>query len=59
MTRPHKRLDAWKGAVELVIEVYKVTGGFPAQERYALVDQMRKTAASIPSNIAKGASTWT
>jgi four helix bundle protein len=53
--KPHKRLDAWKKAVELVIQIYSATDGFPGQERYALVDQMRRAAVSIPSNIAEGA----
>lgn len=37
--KPHKRLEAWKKAVELVVDVYKLTGRFPPQERYALADQ--------------------
>lgn len=57
--RPHKRLDAWRRAVDLVVAVYKVTEGFPSSERYALVDQMRRAAVSIPSNIAEGAARQT
>ncbi len=55
MEKPHKRLDVWKVSMELVPEVYRVTGKFPAQERYGLVAQSRRAAVSIPSNIAEGA----
>ena len=57
--RPHKRLDAWQQAIALVTDVYKVTTGFPDEERYALVDQMKRAAVSVPSNIAEGAARQT
>jgi len=37
-----------------VLELYKLTGGFPKQEQYALTIQMRRAAVSIPANIAQG-----
>jgi four helix bundle protein len=37
-----------------VLELYKLTGGFPKQEQYALTIQMRRAAVSIPANIAEG-----
>jgi four helix bundle protein len=40
--------------MDLVVRVYAVTADFPAQERYGLVQQMRRAAVSIPSNIAEG-----
>ena len=55
----HHELDAWKVAVELVREVYNLTAGFPAQERFGLTSQMRRAAVSIPSNIAEGAARGT
>ena len=45
----------WKKSVGLVKEVYTLTDKFPRSELYALADQMRRAAVSIPSNIAEGA----
>ncbi len=41
--------------MQLVTDVYRVSTNFPQQEMYGLVNQMRKAAVSIPSNIAEGA----
>ena len=53
-TESFKDLIVWKKAYTLVLEIYKVTKGFPRSELYALVQQMRRAAVSIPSNIAEG-----
>jgi len=55
MEKPHKRLDVWKLAVELVVSVYRATEKFPGEERFGLTSQIRRAAVSIPSNIAEGA----
>lgn len=47
-------LIAWKEGHKLVLEIYKLTKDFPKSESYALVDQMRRCAVSITSNIAEG-----
>ena len=49
-----KNLIVWQKAVELVKEVYGLIRQLPSEERYALTDQLRRAAASIPSNIAEG-----
>jgi four helix bundle protein len=50
----YKQLKVWQKAMKLVIHVYKVTKTFPKHEQYGLVSQMRRSAISIPSNIAEG-----
>ncbi len=51
---PHRNLEAWKQSMELVVEVYALTKGFPREEIYGLCSQMRRAAVSVPSNIAEG-----
>lgn len=50
----HERLDAWKQAVDLVVESYAIARLLPAHERYALAAQIRRAATSVPANIAEG-----
>ena len=47
-------MDVWKKSLELAKEIYKTTNGFPAEEKFSLVNQMQRAAVSIPSNIAEG-----
>ena len=49
-----EKLDAYKQARSLVIEVYKLLEKFPDSEKYALSDQIRRAIISVPSNIAEG-----
>jgi four helix bundle protein len=51
----HKDLDVWKLGIELVEKIYTVTKTFPKEEIYGLTSQIRRSAVSIPSNIAEGA----
>jgi four helix bundle protein len=44
----------WKQAHSAVLEVYRLTKGFPGDERFLMVSQMRRAAISIPANIAEG-----
>lgn len=53
--KTHKDLDAWKQAIELVKEIYIATSAFPKEEVYGLTSQIRRSAVSVPSNIAEGA----
>jgi len=57
--RTHYRLKTWQLPIELVSHVYRITKQFPRQEIYALTNQMRRSAVSIPSNIAEGAARTT
>lgn len=49
-----EELDVFKLAHELTIEIYKITKEFPGEEIYGPSSQMRRTAFSIPSNLAEG-----
>lgn len=53
--RNHRDLDVWKVSMELVRDVYALTREYPREELYALTSQVRRSAVSIPSNIAEGA----
>ena len=53
--RPHHRLEVWQDAMNLVVETYRLCTRFPESERFALAQQMRRAAVSVPSNIAEGA----
>jgi four helix bundle protein len=54
MAPSYRDLRVWQLAMELVISVYTQTRGFPKEETYGLTSQMRRSAVSIPSNIAEG-----
>lgn len=47
-------IDGWKYGHRLVLEIYKITREFPKDEKFCLVDQMRRCSISITSNIAEG-----
>ena len=52
----HKDLVVWQKSMDLVVLVYKLVQELPKSEQYALSDQIRRAAVSIPSNIAEGKS---
>jgi four helix bundle protein len=49
-----ENLEVWKKSIILVKEVYILVKFFPKEESYALSDQVRRCAVSVPSNIAEG-----
>lgn len=49
-----KNLKVWQKSVDLAIKVYELTKSFPAEERFGITSQMRRSSVSIPSNIAEG-----
>ena len=55
MDKPHKKLRGWQLSMDIAVDIYKLTETFPAEEKYGLVSQIRRSAVSISSNIAEGA----
>ena len=53
--RTHKDLDVWKRGIKFVTDVYEITKSFHKEEQFGLTSQIRRSAVSIPSNIAEGA----
>ncbi len=50
----YKDLDVWKKSMRLVTDVCELTKSFPREELYGLTSQVRRSAVSVPSNIAEG-----
>jgi len=57
--RTHKDLEIWQRSMDLVEKIYTKTKTFPQAEIYGLTSQIRRSAVSIPSNIAEGAARQT
>lgn len=49
-----EKLDVWNAAIEYADDVYRVTKPFPADERFGLTSQLRRSAVSVSANIAEG-----
>jgi four helix bundle protein len=49
-----QELEVWQKVHQLVLQIYRVTDSFPDRERYGIISQVRRSAASIPANIAEG-----
>jgi four helix bundle protein len=49
-----KDLKIWQKSMELAKVIYQATNSFPAKETYGIISQMRRSAVSVPSNIAEG-----
>ena len=54
MTSPFETLRVWQAAQDLALDVYRVTRGFPTDERFGVTSQLRRAAVSIPANVAEG-----
>ena len=50
----YRDLNVWKQAHEYVLHIYKLTKSFPREEIYGITSQIRRSALSIPANIAEG-----
>ncbi len=54
MKQSYRDLIVWQKAIKLVVEVYKISSTFPKDERFGLTNQLRRSAVSVPSNVAEG-----
>ncbi len=54
MENSYQKLIIWQRSIELAVEIYKLTESFPKTEIYGLTSQTRRSAISIPANIAEG-----
>lgn len=53
--RDYRNLEVWRRAHRVALEVFRATESFPQGERFGLTAQIRRSAVSVPSNIAEGA----
>ncbi len=53
LIKPYKELIVWQKSINLVKEIFLLTGNYPKSELYGTISQMRRAAVSIPSNIAE------
>ena len=54
MPQSVQELTVWQRSIDLTVCVYRLTRGFPKEETYGLVSQLRRAAVSVASNIAEG-----
>jgi four helix bundle protein len=52
--QPYTELKVWQRSHALVLQVYRLSAALPQEERFGLVSQLRRAAASVPTNIAEG-----
>lgn len=50
----HRDIEAWQKSMDLVVELYRASKAFPRDEQFGLTNQIRRSAVSIPANIAEG-----
>ena len=49
-----KKLKVWQKSHHLTLDLYRITSSFPRSELYGLTSQIRRSASSVPANIAEG-----
>ena len=54
LTSGYRKLAVYQRSKELVLTIYKITASYPKSETYSLVDQMRRSAISVPANLIEG-----
>jgi four helix bundle protein len=52
--KTYRDLIVWEKSMQFVTDIYSITKKFPGDELYSLTNQIRRSAVSIPSNIAEG-----
>jgi four helix bundle protein len=50
----YQDLDVWNRAVDFVVEIYRISAGFPREEQFGLTAQTRRASVSVSNNIAEG-----
>jgi four helix bundle protein len=50
----HRDLQVWQRGMQIAEDIYALTAAFPADERFGLTSQLRRSAISVPANIAEG-----
>ena len=53
LIKTHKELDVYKMTVEMAMEIFEITKSFPNEEKYSLIDQIRRSSRSVAANIAE------
>ncbi|MDT5124137.1 MAG: hypothetical protein QOC96_3619 [Acidobacteriota bacterium] len=51
--RGYKELRVYQAAMEAAMQIFELTKGFPAEEKFSMVDQMRRSSRSVCANIAE------
>jgi four helix bundle protein len=54
MLKNYKDLQVWQKSYQLCLKIYRITAQFPKEEKFGLTSQIKRSAVSIPSNIAEG-----
>lgn len=54
MVQSFRDLQVWQRAIQVSVAIYRLTKEFPREEIYGMTSQMRRSAVSVPSNIAEG-----
>ncbi len=57
--KDYRNLVVWQKSHQIVLNIYKVTLQFPAEEGYNLISQLRRASTSVPTNIAEGCGKFT
>lgn len=52
--RTFRDLIVWQKSMDAAMEIFRLTRTFPAEERYSLTDQVRRSSRSVPANISEG-----